>query len=293
MSDKNYIKEFRLKIGGSQKSLADAVGISQQHLQRLESGKSPVRLVTADEICRTMKVPLRKVFPALAKVLTSYPGNRLRTAAGRKELTEAGADLQDLTRTFLLGVSSSPSEQFTLSAPEGEKLEALLNGFGDEYGDKDGCTSPFFKFDTGMYAVCVNLKELAHARQLSNKPTPEVEAMLLQESNPETAPHIKVWLHGRSEPLQFSAAPEDIGAQAHPRETGQFTLLLRLLEGQDIDNNEFSSFWDVDGLEVFFRTELIAMIAIPNWLLRPEMDRLCDEVAENEREKRKLPRIVV
>ena len=65
----NNLKELRERANLTQKAVADAAGISQQHLQRLEAGTTPVRLPTAEKIANALSTTIENLFPQLAAVV--------------------------------------------------------------------------------------------------------------------------------------------------------------------------------------------------------------------------------
>ena len=59
----NNLLFYRLKAGLPQSRLAEIVGISVQHLQRLEYGKNKPRHDTAQKIAAALGVPAETLFP--------------------------------------------------------------------------------------------------------------------------------------------------------------------------------------------------------------------------------------
>lgn len=65
----NNLKSKRLELGMTQKAVADAVNISQQHLQRLEAGTSPVKIKLAEKIAAVLNCTIDDLFPGVAEVV--------------------------------------------------------------------------------------------------------------------------------------------------------------------------------------------------------------------------------
>jgi len=62
---RNNIRKFRRELGLSQRELAEAVGTSQQQIQRIENGLHRVDLVTATQICVKLNKTIEETFPEL------------------------------------------------------------------------------------------------------------------------------------------------------------------------------------------------------------------------------------
>jgi transcriptional regulator with XRE-family HTH domain len=67
--EKNNLKRLREEANLTQKAVADAASISQQHMQRLEAGTSPVRLPVAEKIAAALSTTIEHLFPQLAEVV--------------------------------------------------------------------------------------------------------------------------------------------------------------------------------------------------------------------------------
>ena len=70
MNETQLVRKFRQERGLSQKELADAIGVSQQHVAKLESGVHPVCLEMATLISGALGYPLHEVFRS---VMDSHP----------------------------------------------------------------------------------------------------------------------------------------------------------------------------------------------------------------------------
>lgn len=74
--------------GHSQRSLAEASGLSKSTVKRLEAGACEPRLGTAEALARCLEVPVRSLFPGLSA------GDQAAPSAAR------AATLRDLRRLF-------------------------------------------------------------------------------------------------------------------------------------------------------------------------------------------------
>jgi DNA-binding XRE family transcriptional regulator len=63
--ERKSIAYFRLRLGMSQKQLADAIGTSQPHIARIEAGRDNVLLKTANSLARALNTTLGEVNQAL------------------------------------------------------------------------------------------------------------------------------------------------------------------------------------------------------------------------------------
>jgi hypothetical protein len=98
------------------------------------------------------------------------------------------------------------------------------------------------------------------------------------------APYIEVWMNGQRESLKFSAEPDEISDLEKEEEEpqyGQLEELLIQLDGNTADDG-FVSFMDNDREGVYLRVGDITMIAVPQWLLKPE---LLDGLEKSEQEE--------
>ncbi|MEO6079359.1 MAG: helix-turn-helix transcriptional regulator [Steroidobacteraceae bacterium] len=66
LDGKDYpLAVLRMRKGLSQKELAEAIGTSQPHIARIESGSTNILLATANELARVLEVSLEKINRAL------------------------------------------------------------------------------------------------------------------------------------------------------------------------------------------------------------------------------------
>ena len=278
-----FIKQFRQEKKLSQRDLAKLTGTSQQQIQRLEAGISPIRLDLAVRICNALDLPMEKVFPTLSPVLKKFPGRKLASEKALEELSGAGIEIEGVIWTAEFGLRNGVAKQFTLPSAEKRRLEEFLRNWEYHFGDQTGI--PFFWFDSDRYSICVNLSQLVYSRFMFDGPGLEASEAMSYEEVCDRAPHIEVWMNGQREPLEFSAEPDEISdleeEEEEQPESGQLEELLILLDSNMADDG-FVSFMDNDGEDVYLRVADITMIAVPQWLLKPE---LLDGLEESEQEE--------
>lgn len=66
---KNKVKQYRQASKLSQSRLAELVGTSQQQIQRLETGRIPIRLDIGTKICNELQQPMSVLFPGSANAI--------------------------------------------------------------------------------------------------------------------------------------------------------------------------------------------------------------------------------
>jgi DNA-binding XRE family transcriptional regulator len=280
---KNRIKQFRHAKGLSQRALADLCGISQQHLQRLEVEVSPIRLELAIRLSDALQASIEAVFPALSPVLTKFPGKKLKSNDACQALETAGVELEGVVWVAKFGLRGGCAVDFTLSSADQRRLDANLTDFEDEP------MSRFFWFHSERYSVVVNLMHTVYFRLMFHSPGIPLHP---EESMVEGAPSILVWMNGQQESLSFQSVPDEPEPDDDDDEDndgfGQLQQMLIELDGGMSNEGGFVSFMDDDGEWVYLRVADIAMIAVPHWLLKPEiLDE--DETDEPEDEESSTP----
>jgi hypothetical protein len=219
---------------------------------------------------------MEKVFPTLSPVLKRFPGRKLASEKALQELGGTGIEIEGVIWTAEFGLRNGVAKQFTLPSVEKRRLEEFLRNWDYHFGDQTGI--PFFWFDSDRFSICVNLGQLVYSRFMFDGPGLEAESY---EEVCDRAPHIEVWMNGQREPLEFSAEPDEISDQEEEPESGQLEELLILLDSNMADDG-FVSFMDNDGEDIYLRVADISMIAVPQWLLKPE---LLDGLEESEQEE--------
>jgi transcriptional regulator with XRE-family HTH domain len=282
----NHVKRLRHNKGLSQRALADLCGVSQQHLQRIEVGISPIRLDLATRISSALRVPIQKAFPALSSIVKKLSGKQSHSEPLQQQLEQAGVETEGVIWTVEFGLSTGLSKQFTLSSADKRKLEDTLGNWSASFRSDNLPDKPFFWFDSDVYSVCVNLSHVTYARTMFDPPGLDSKNGTSREETLNDAPSILVWLPSRQAPAEFEADPDDVSEQGDDEEpeSGQLAELLMQLDS-NMSEDGFVSFMDSDGEDVYLRVKDIAMIAIPHWLLKPEMLDEADDPSDVEEDE--------
>ena len=258
------IRKFRQKRNVAQLRLATQCKIGQLQLKRLEAGISPIRLETAVRICNALDLPMQKVFPKLATVCRKYPDDAIQTDEAITALTEAGFEVDGVAWTAEFALTNDTCHHFSLSSIDKNRFRDVLLDSDD--GESEPPNS-FFSFNSELYCVCVNLKALRYIRFLFDGPSFEDMEPLSYGKVIQKSPKIKVWSTVQDSCLEFKVDADE--KKERCRDEGQ---LYNLLIGLDVGYEQsFVSFEDSDGEEVYLRVRDIAMIAVPHWVLNPEM----------------------
>src|SRR5215475_3412566 len=91
MATDNRVKLWRQKRGLTQRELGKAAKITQQMVQRVETGITPARVEVAVRLSGALEVPLVELFPKLRKAIKGLPGTlRIDDPRAEKALGDAG-----------------------------------------------------------------------------------------------------------------------------------------------------------------------------------------------------------
>jgi transcriptional regulator with XRE-family HTH domain len=281
MDNTNYIKKFRQEKKLSQRELAKLAGTSQQQIQRLEVGIAPIRLDLASRISDALGQPMGKVFPALSPVLKKFTGRKLQSDKAQEELEKAGVEIDEVIWTVELGLRNGASVQYMMPSARKRDLEEFLANYGYHSGRQPGI--PFFWFDSNLDSVSVNLGQIVYSRFMYDSPRDPSINLQSNEKSEEDPGTVRVWLNNRREPLKFIAALDEVPEQQDEEEveSGRLQQLLIELDG-NLSDDDFVSFMDEDGEEVYLRVADISLIAVPQCLLEPDLHD--DNEEDNELE---------
>src|SRR5260370_14279337 len=233
---------------------------------------------------------MEKVFPALSPVLKKFPGRKLASEKALEELSGAGVEIDGVIWTAEFGLRNGVAKQFTLPSAEKRRLEEFLRNWDYHFGDQTEI--PFFWFDSDRYSICVNLSQLVYSRFMFDGPGLEANEAESYEEVRDRAPVIQVWMNGQRKPLKFSAEPDQVSdlemEEEEEPQYGQLEELLIQLDGNTADDG-FVSFMDTDCEDVYLRVADITMIAVPQWLLKPELLEGFEELEQEESPPQKPP----
>jgi transcriptional regulator with XRE-family HTH domain len=135
----NRIRQLRTRLQLSQRALAEKVGISQQHIQRLETSDDiDVGFVLAAKLCKALGAPLDMVFPRTKSIVSKLPtteDGRLSIdplfydRRAKEEIEKAGIDM-DVTPWFIQMKLRGHAETVDVLLADGEysRLWRILQG---------------------------------------------------------------------------------------------------------------------------------------------------------------------
>jgi len=264
----------------TQKQLANLVGVSQQQVQRIETGVQTVRLELAILLSSTLQAPLDQLFPGAKKTLTSL---RKKGRAPDLEdekvtdgLAEAGIDADPRVWTIKYLLRNGLSGFFEVAGTEKKRLWRAVQGFGLDQ-------TPFMVFDTQSDRIAINRNHLLFCQFLFDPP----HSATGKESRRSRG--VEVYMCQSAEPLEFDV-DADIFELGDDDSSEYGTQLQNLFFTFDCycEADEIVCFTDVDGETAFFRAADIAMLLVPLRDVEPalfhnEIDAL-DEPDSDENE---------
>ena len=271
----NRIRLLRQKKGLTQRQLAEAVGTSQQQIQRIEAGVHSARLEVAARICAVLGETMMAVFPgtkrALARalkkddlVLWKYP--RAPKLVAKMERAGIDMDPEAWTLKPWLRGRGDPAF-FSISGIEQKRLWDVL---------QEHTGSGFVVFDSDNERVALNCRHLVVWQFLWDTPVNRGDPT---EKNPES---LTVLTAGQSQPLEFDInGDEEAFDSEKPGSSMQLQSLLITLELFG-DQEETVSFADADDEEVFLRTSDVILLKVPLWAVEPKLGeaQTADAIAE-------------
>jgi DNA-binding XRE family transcriptional regulator len=121
----NKVKTFRTKLDMTQRALADAVGVSQQHIQRIETQPDiNVGFRLAVKLCEVLGRSLVEIFPQTRHILERIPAEEtdaLPTMLNASEEMEAAGVSMDGSEHYIsLRLRGQPSP-VVIKLADGEK----------------------------------------------------------------------------------------------------------------------------------------------------------------------------
>lgn len=250
----NNIKKYRTAKKLTQRQLADAVGTSQQQIQRIESGAIAASLQLANRIAAALERPLSSVFPDATKAVESvrkameterYLSDDLLQAASIK-----GIELDVASWYFKVQLSSHSAPLVFPLSPSNKRI--LYRAVQDENSSVD--TASFVEFDSGQERVALNLSQVEFCQFLM-EPWPEDG-----EEGASTGNLRFEFIGGNSMTLTVDEdEPDDDGI-------GQVGNIFFLL-GMDVEPTHRVRIIDQDGEDAFIRLGSIALVRAPLWVM--------------------------
>jgi len=249
---KNKIRELRKAKQLTQSDLANAVGTSQQQIQRIEGGQQEARFDLAVRICKALGEPMQKVFPGTAKPLERGAGRSVQQFASDEkaisEMAAAGVDLDASYWTFAYRLSGGHEGEIVLTGREKTRVWNAL--WEDE--------ASFVVFDSVDRRYALAPRHLVSSRFAASLPVAEsVKADQSSKSSFELrvlwtdSPTIKtVLVDGDAAELEDDA--EEIEVQ-----------LQHLFFMAEEDGPAFFTVTDETESPEFLRRSAIAMLSVP------------------------------
>jgi DNA-binding XRE family transcriptional regulator len=121
----NNVKTFRTNLGMTQRALADAVGVSQQHIQRIETQPDiNVGFRLAVKLCKVLGRSLVEIFPETRRILERVPAEEtnpfstMLDASG--EMKAAGVNM-DVSEHYIALRLRGQAETVVIKLADGEK----------------------------------------------------------------------------------------------------------------------------------------------------------------------------
>lgn len=266
MANQNRVRDLRASRGLTQRELAQAVGTSQQQIQRIESGRQAVRFDLATRIADALNESLARVFPE-----TAVPLRRLRRRnsdttwadalsdpKARDALEQAGIDMDPelwfLKCRFRGGVESV----FQVSGPDKERLWNAVQRLAYKR---------FVVFQSESQIVVLNLDHVLFGHFLFEPPNRIID---VDEGGKDDG--VTVLFAGEADFHAFEVdADEPEPKDDSEEDEGQLRNLLFEAELSN-EADDVLSFTDVDGETVFLRAADVALMQFPLWAIYPELD---------------------
>lgn len=261
----NKVKSIRIKLGLTQRQLADKVGTSQQQIQRIESGRIAARLTLAAEIAAALGKPLNVVFPgslgAIVKAVGDIDTSRyLPSDVELNRIQQTGVELdssQHCLKVWLHG--HSEQLYFPVSPQEKRRLFQAIQG---EMADPE--VTSFVVFESWDKRIAINLAELSACQFLFEPMVGVNEPDSSTVSEPLDKDHLFVFPKGTSVPMTFK--PKVDRAVDDEDAMGDFGNMLSQL-AMGMAPSERLHFQDADGESVFLRVGNVALLSAPLWVI--------------------------
>uniref|UniRef100_Q47GG9 Helix-turn-helix motif protein n=1 Tax=Dechloromonas aromatica (strain RCB) TaxID=159087 RepID=Q47GG9_DECAR len=270
---KNRVQQFRKALKLSQRQLAEAVGTSQQQIQRIESGQIAAKLEMAAKLCAALQKPMEVVFPGATKALKSAERemNASHTFPDEawQKLRESGieGDPREWTFKVLLKGHNAPM-LFRISSTEQSRLYGLIQ---EENSDSESAS--FVVFDTEDRRWALNLAELDFCHFLFDvSPAGAVRDESDSKETEEEACSVLLHFIGGGSPMALEV---DVDEPDDMDDTGQCGHVLYMLEMAPQQSDRYRII-DSDGEHAFIRAGSIALLSVPLAVLEP-LDRDEDE----------------
>jgi transcriptional regulator with XRE-family HTH domain len=256
----NHIKEFRKLRGLTQKQLADAIGTSQQQIQRIEAGVQAIRFDLAPKIAKALAMDMTRIFPAAASSMAKHPkgAGAYLDEKVRQDLAEAGFDMEPAEWSFKFRLRGGTEGLLPISGSEKNRLWSLV---------QDNDASTFIIFDSGNRRYAVNPKHLIFCQFLFDAP----HQVKHHENEEQDEEGLLFYLQDSPDPLRFHVDP-DSKLLSDEEADGREIQLQDLFFWAESDDERKLVFTDVDGETAFFRNADVSMFSAALEDVEPTLD---------------------
>jgi DNA-binding XRE family transcriptional regulator len=217
----NNLRSRREELEMTQQAVADAIEISQQHLQRLETGSSPVRLPIAEKIAEKLSCSIEELFPQLADMVRRDHEHLARNSPqSRKMIDEweqAGIDIDAGYWSVRWHIAKQGSFFAKVSGATARRLIDQVEG---------KAKSGFLVFDSDIrrYAVALH-DDVEMEFQRDPEPDEMAEATLTPGYR-----RVTVYSSGRNSYREFYVDPDEVVLYQHPQKRQAMQALFLSLE---------------------------------------------------------------
>lgn len=255
MTEKNKIREARLRKGLTQKALAELAGTSQQQIQRIEAGLQSARLELASAISRALESTLEEIFPG-TEGLASHQyeeGWATRDVDAIAKAHEVGLDIDLTAHTLKILFQGGRESYFPIQSRDSDRINSVL---------RDPNCRGRIEFHSNGDWVQLNLDHVWVAQMLWDPPTNLYCEAGGQDDDADLA--VRVWFSGQ-EPLVYEVEPDSSDEMLDKYELKDLILYA------GYDEDQMLRFKDSDGEWVFLRREDISMISVSLAALYPSL----------------------
>lgn len=271
MKKPNRILKLRTKLKLSQRALAKKVGISQQHIQRLETSDTiDLGFILATNICKALGQPLGVVFPQTRRVLSKLPVGADGQGCSieplfcdpktKAEIEAAGIDM-DIRPWFIEMKLRGQSEAIHALLGDGE-YSRLWSSLQEEHP-----SDPFAVFEgADGYRYAVQRKHLlAWHFKFDVGDVVKVDSNGQRIDAESEVPHetIRLWFADGTAVVELDGL-EDEPDQNDLDDVGDLADIFYTLESID---EGFLHLVDSAGEPFWFRIEEVALFAAPQQLI--------------------------
>jgi transcriptional regulator with XRE-family HTH domain len=270
----NNVKQYRLEMKLSQSRLAELVGTSQQQIQRLETGRAPIRLDIGEKICKALQQPMDVLF--LGSEKAERKADRERKSSDFLELEawedmrESGLEPDPRVWTIEIGLQGHDTPLFYNISPR-EKARIYKDIQSEEDAHPEVCR--FVVLESTERMLAINLRELNYCHfQFERTDVADLIDTSLEASEADT--HFDpiralIYQVGGGKPLSLYLEVDD--QFEDDGEMGQCRGFFYELE-HDCSNSRRLCLEDNDGETIFIRVGNLALLDVPLFVLEGEED---------------------